>query len=178
VTTGNCISTLQAHSSWVCALRFSPCSRLLASGSVDSTVKIWSTKDGALLGSLRKHTAPVLDLCFAQHGNILLTGGEDWKTRVWQVGSWECIRELEGHQHEVTGIVVLDDIPEYCALFKCETIVATASADRTIRVWNYISGEQLWLFYGPSAFSYLIYIDNLTFAAGDSRGRVYLLTLS
>jgi WD40 repeat protein len=176
-STGNCISTIQAHSGWVCALRFSPCSRLLASGSVDSSVKIWSTKDGVLLGTLRKHTNPVLDLSFAQNGNILISGGEDWKARVWQVGTWECICELSGHQHEVTAIVVLDDVPEYREMFKCNTILATASADRTIRIWNYMTGEQLWIHVAPGAFSYLVYMDNLTFAAGDSRGRVYILKL-
>ena len=178
VATKNCIGTLQAHSSWVCALKFSKYSRMLASASVDGTAKVWSTKDGTLLAHLRKHTAPILDVKWAQNSSLLITVGEDWMIRIWQVGTWQCIKEISGHKHEVTAAVVLDDVPEFTSMFNCKTLLATSSADKTVRLWDYTTGTQLWLHYGTDAFSYLIYTQNQTLVAGDSRGNIHVLSLT
>ena len=48
-----------AHSDWVMSLAFGPGGKLLASGSGDHTVKLWSMPDGALLKTLKGHSAAV-----------------------------------------------------------------------------------------------------------------------
>ncbi|MEH2451946.1 MAG: hypothetical protein V7K20_11690 [Nostoc sp.] len=41
VATGQEITTLRGHSSWVQSVTFSPDGKTLASGSEDNTIKIW-----------------------------------------------------------------------------------------------------------------------------------------
>ena len=176
VDTGNCIDTIDAHSSWVDTLQFSKTSRMLASASVDGEAKVWNTDNGSLLAHLRKHSAPILDVQWTKNDEYLITVGEDWLIRIWKTGTWSCVRVISGHKHEVTASCVLDEVPEICDIFNCDTLIATSSADQTIRFWNYLSGEQLWIYCGVNAFSYLIYVGNKTFAAGDSRGGVHLLS--
>lgn len=176
IHTGNCIDSIVAHTSWVDALQFSSTSRLLLSASVDGDAKVWNTNDGVLLAHLRGHTAPILDVQWIHNDEYIVTCSEDWKIRIWKTGTWECINILTGHQHEVTSAVCLENIHELTSLFNCESLLATSSADQTIRFWNYLTGELLWIYCGVNAFSKMIYIDNLTFAAGDSRGGIHLLT--
>merc|ERR1712137_79485 len=176
--TGNCIDTINAHTSWVDTLRFSKCSRMLASASVDGEAKVWNTNNGVLLAHLRKHSAPILDVQWAADDAYLITVGEDWKIRVWEAGTWECLRVIEGHKHEVTASCIVENDEKLCELFQCKSLMVTSSADQTIRFWDYLTGEQLWIYCGEHAYSYIVYIGELTFAAGDSRGGVHLLTVS
>ncbi|MFN6175164.1 MAG: WD40 repeat domain-containing protein, partial [Dolichospermum sp.] len=46
VQTGDCVRTLQGHSSWVMSVAWSPDGLTLASGSDDHTVKLWDVQTG------------------------------------------------------------------------------------------------------------------------------------
>jgi len=175
--TGSRIETVEAHTSWVTSLEFSQRSRLLASASVDGEAKVWRTVDGVPLAHLKGHTAPILDIRWTPNDEYLITCSEDWSIGVWRVGTWECVQRIRGHLHEVTASAVLDREKDLCDLFQCPTLLATSSSDQTIRFWNYMTGELLWLFYGENAFMYLLYLGSRRFAAGDSRGGLHLLSL-
>src|SRR6185503_17467749 len=65
--------TFSAHSDVVSKVIFSPDSELLASGSVDNTVKIWQRKDGNIVRTL-EHPMGVTALAFSRDGRHLATG--------------------------------------------------------------------------------------------------------
>lgn len=50
ITTGKEVPHLKGHS-WACTLKFSPEGRILASGSLDQTFKLWDTRTGEQLHS-------------------------------------------------------------------------------------------------------------------------------
>jgi WD40 repeat protein len=54
-----CLQTLEGHSDPVRSVAFSPDSARLASGSDDSTVKIWDASSGKCLQTLEGHSGPV-----------------------------------------------------------------------------------------------------------------------
>ena len=71
ITSGSCLSTLRGHDRKVLSVSWSPDGTQLASGSVDSTVRLWDASTGAPIGSpLRGHRyAPSLSKeCFLSFG--------------------------------------------------------------------------------------------------------------
>jgi WD40 repeat protein len=79
---------LAGHSWFVLALRFSPDSRLLASGSTDSTIRLWATDPFEPIGPpLLGHQSGVGFLIFSTDGRTLVSDGDDQTVRWWSVAS-------------------------------------------------------------------------------------------
>ena len=53
VNTGQCLKTLQGHTSWVWSVALSPDAQTLVSGSQDETIKLWDVNTGVCLKTLR-----------------------------------------------------------------------------------------------------------------------------
>ena len=64
---------------------FSDDSKLLASGSTDRSVRVWSMKTRSLICDLRGHTGSVSALAFSSDSRNVLSGSEDGTIRVWGV---------------------------------------------------------------------------------------------
>lgn len=77
-----CIHDFREHTREVCSLAWSPVVPesedkagglpLLASGSLDTTIKIWNLKQGKCIRTISKHVHPVIALAFSPTGTILL----------------------------------------------------------------------------------------------------------
>ncbi|KXS13031.1 WD40 repeat-like protein [Gonapodya prolifera JEL478] len=86
--TANALRVLQGHTKEVYTVRWNPDTgggRMLASGSFDSTVRIWSADTGACLHVLARHTEPVYSVAFSPNGMYLAAGSFDTRVSVWRV---------------------------------------------------------------------------------------------
>jgi len=63
---------------------FSPDGTLLATASVDRTVKLWHLPDGKLTGVLTNPEG-ITSIAFSPDGLLLATGSSDDKIRLWAV---------------------------------------------------------------------------------------------
>ena len=73
------------HGRDVISVVFSPDGRLLASGSVDCTIKLWRVADGSLVRTLTGHRYTVLSVVFSPDGRLLASGSVDNTIKLWRV---------------------------------------------------------------------------------------------
>jgi WD40 repeat protein len=123
--------TLEGHTAKVWSVAFSPDGNLLASGSVDDTLRLWRVREGVLLRTMQGHPFPVLCVAFSPDGAILATGSSDSLIRLWRVSNGSLIRTLEGHSGWVRSLVFSPD----------GRILASAAEDFTVRLWRLADGE-------------------------------------
>jgi WD40 repeat protein len=81
--------TFEAHKDAVTTVAFSPYGHQLASGSADTSIKIWNLYNGQQLRTLNGHSESVNSLCFSLTGfgksYILASGSADGTVKVWGV---------------------------------------------------------------------------------------------
>ncbi|NXQ66649.1 DAW1 factor, partial [Quiscalus mexicanus] len=85
--TGKCYHTFRGHSAEIVCLSFNPQSTLLATGSMDTTAKLWDLEKGEEVATLNGHSAEIIALSFNTTGDRIITGSFDHTVAVWDVGT-------------------------------------------------------------------------------------------
>jgi WD40 repeat protein len=114
---------------------------VVASGSVDKTVRLWDGCSGAALGEpLVGHSDGVTSvaMCVGPDGCLVVASGSlDRTVRLWEVASGAAVcGPLEGHAAPVTSVAL-------CLGPDGRLVVASGSEDRTVRLWDGTSGVPL-----------------------------------
>ena len=84
------------HTTEIVCLSFDPSGQIAATGSMDSTAKLWDVERGEELCTLMGHTAEIVSLNFNTDGSQIITGSFDHTTKVWDVMTGQCIHTLSG----------------------------------------------------------------------------------
>ncbi|KDO29412.1 hypothetical protein SPRG_05949 [Saprolegnia parasitica CBS 223.65] len=120
---------------------------ILATGSKDTTIKLWARDhtvptEWLCLETLAAHKAPLLTMTFSAHTHALFTSGRDSSIKNWDVrslhpnaiqkrkddGSISCSvsSSMEGHQGDVVTLTVTEN----------GKLLFSGARDNTIKVWN------------------------------------------
>ncbi len=94
---GKTVRVFAGHTSHVfCCDVNSVCgaNNVLASGSVDETVRLWDLRLGTCVNVLPAHSDPVTGVKFSPDGAILATCSYDGITRLWSVATGACLRTI------------------------------------------------------------------------------------
>jgi WD40 repeat protein len=131
---------LKGHTNTINSSDFSRDGRLLATGSEDSTVKVWKleTEGVEMLMTLSGHKRPVISVRISPDSSTVASIGQDNNLRVWDItpeGSREVLT-LGKHDGDIFSITYQPR----------GDLLATASFDGKVRIWNIRTGELLQIF--------------------------------
>jgi WD40 repeat protein len=152
------IATLTGHTSYVTSVCFSKDNKLLASGSLDKTIRIWDVENNKLLSVLERHRDSVLSVCFSSDNKLLASGSKDTTIRIWDVENNKLLSVLEGHTDWVRSVCFSPN----------NKLLASGSGD-TIRIWDVENKELLSVLEGHrySVNSVCFSQDNKLLASGS-----------
>ncbi len=111
---------------------FSPDGTMIASASLDSTVRLWEAATGKLIAEPLTHTNFVNAVAFSPDGTLIASASEDDGVRLWNPATGAPIGLSLSHG----GLIVVD-----VAFSPNGAVIASASVDRTVRLWDSATGE-------------------------------------
>jgi ribosome assembly protein 4 len=131
-----CTATLPGHTEAVLHVHFSPDGKRLASGSGDTTVRLWDLLTETPVKTCSGHKDWVLAVAWAPNGKWLASGDRRGEVRLWNGDNGEKIRKpLVKH---TKGISCLAWEP-YHSNAACDRL-ASGSHDGSVKIWDIVRG--------------------------------------
>lgn len=186
--TGETKLNLGGHHGIITTVRVA--SKIVVSGSVDCTLKIFDKQTGSCLDTLIGHDGEIVSVHYKDGGDIIVSGSEDHTIRIWVKNihystspqsaiasplpahpppnpfshklpqDWQQFRILRGHSDAVT-----------CLHFDDSHIVS-GSADHTIRIWNFNSSRCLTTLNGHQGSVFCLQFNNQFIVSGGADAKI------
>ena len=134
---------------------FNPDEQILATGSIEGTIRLWNVSTGKLINKFTGHIGFIKCLSFSPDGKILASGGEDQTIRLWDVDT---------RKHKQTL-----PLPEQINSISCISFsrdgntLACGDTDGRIHLWDMTTGK-----YKMSMLGHTDEISNLMFNSDGS----------
>ena len=150
-----CVQTLQKHTNFVWSVALHPTQPLLASGGEDYTARLWDLQTGQCTKTFQGHSNSIYAISLATANyHLLASGHEDQTIKLWDLqpqtltepASQQPFRTLRGHTGRVMSV----------AFSPNEQILASASPDGTVRLWNPHTGQCLKTLHGHTSWIWAI----------------------
>jgi len=155
MNSGFCVKTLQAHDEWVKCIDVSACGSLIASGSMDKSVRVWSIAKGnwECVQVYRDHDHVVECVAFSNNSadkvltntedskeefaldeegpprpRFLASGSRDRSICIFDMEMVKCVCVLTGHDNWVRGL----------QWHPAGKFLVTCADDKTLRIWDLV----------------------------------------
>jgi WD40 repeat protein len=131
-------AALLINSTRLLCCAFSSDSKVLAAGHQDGSVNLLRIQGSSIRSRFQGFNGPVSSLAFTPDGSHLLAASWDGSLRLWSISEPQLVHgrfkgALIGHQDRVLA----------CAISSAGVLAVSASMDRTLRVWDLPSGEEV-----------------------------------
>src|SRR5216683_2933083 len=132
------IITYQGHGDNVFAVAWSPDGTWIASGSRDTTVRVWKASAGEDYLVYQDHASYLLSLAWSPDGKRLASGDTAGTVRIWEAFTGRTITTYHRHTRFVRSVALSPD----------GTHIATGGdyGDSTVQVWQAFSGNHLYTY--------------------------------
>ncbi|KAL1874929.1 hypothetical protein VTK73DRAFT_10355 [Phialemonium thermophilum] len=97
-------------------------------GSDDFQIRVYNYNTSEKIASFEAHPDYIRAIAVHPTQPFILTSSDDMTIKLWDwEKGWKCMQVFEGHAHYVMGLAINPKDPH---------IFATASLDRTVKIWN------------------------------------------
>jgi U3 small nucleolar RNA-associated protein 13 len=127
------LKSFKPHEAPVLAIAFEKTSSLFATGSADTTVKVWSVREGHCTHNFKGHGGIISALQFHPHSLLLASGSDDSKVRLWDLNSKNCVYVIDSH------VAVITDLK----FTSCGSFLFTCSRDQVFCKWDLERNENV-----------------------------------
>ncbi|EDO17147.1 hypothetical protein Kpol_1072p17 [Vanderwaltozyma polyspora DSM 70294] len=118
---------INGHMGWVNCVASEPVENTwFATGSTDTTVKVWDLVSGHLKLTLSGHVMPVRDITVSDRHPYLFSASEDKLVKCWDLEKNMAIRDYHGHLSGVYSVAIHPTLD----------LIATAGRDSVVRLWD------------------------------------------
>ncbi len=164
------LAVLEGHTAKVWDAEFSPDGKVIISGSVDDTLRLWNVEQFRLIRTMQGHPFPILNLKYSPNGATVATGSTDGVLRLWDVASGRLSQSLEGHIGWITGLDISRD----------GRWLASSAEDSTVRLWRLPQGTLAQIIdEGMTDVRSVVFSpDSYAIAWGEGDGQIRLRTVS
>jgi len=118
------VNRLEGHESWVWDVAFSPKDDLVATASLDNTIKLWRA-DGGLVDTLTSHRDNVSSVTFSTDGQLLASASNDGTVILWTPAG-EILNTLTTDSQYVFGVDISPD----------GQTIASGGSGKTVQLWR------------------------------------------
>ncbi|TCD63181.1 U3 small nucleolar RNA-associated protein 13 [Steccherinum ochraceum] len=126
------VGTCKGHKRGVWSVCFGRAERVLATGSADKTVKLWSLDDFTCVKTFEGHTNSVLRVDFLNAGMQVVSSASDGLVKLWNVREETCVATMDNHEDKVWALAVSSD----------ERTIVSGAADSVVTFWEDCTEEQ------------------------------------
>lgn len=192
--TGVALYTLSGHTAAVNDAAWSPDGTQILTIADDLRVRLWESVPQNTLLTLGAHSRLVYDVVWSPDGSQIVTTGGDQVALVWNVGELppapqqtavlpytrqgQVPAEPEAYDHErITLVLTGHDSVIFSAAWSPDgAYIATGSRDGTVRIWDAVTGDPLYLFAGHEGAVKAVdwSPDGTRIASGDDENRVLI----
>jgi hypothetical protein len=139
----------------VYVIGLSPDGKKVASGSGDGAVRLWDVDTGKVIAKWVGHTRNAFSVCWSRDGGRVVSGAlDDGTARVWDVESGKTVLAIETGLESVWAVIYSPDTTMIAtggssnavigiAISPNGQILASASKDKTARLWNFETGQPI-----------------------------------
>ncbi len=161
------VGSLKAMNSKIAKIEFSEDGSLLATGSWNGVVKIYSTKSWQRLMALKASSGMsphVLDVKLSPNARKLAAASATGEIRVWEVGTWLLAKSIKSSDFEANTVVFSQD----------EQFVFGGFADGSIKAWDTVTFNKI--FDVSDLGGWVLRLETISryLFAGTNNGHIYI----
>jgi U3 small nucleolar RNA-associated protein 13 len=123
--------SVRAHDKDINTVAIAPNDSMVASGSQDSKIRLWTTSDLTPIATLSGHKRSVWRVCFSPVDKCLASCSGDRSVKLWSLADYSCLRTFQGHSASVLCVRFVNNGMQ----------LMSGASDGLINLWTIRSGE-------------------------------------